>query len=106
MSRFGDPLARGMDIAGLPIFSSNGRVLAVFSKLIQAPSRFEVFKAWVSVVATVLPYSHTRLATLTVKPEGSRGGEPVLMPWSYAEDEVLEHLELTHSPPAQREDQP
>jgi hypothetical protein len=42
---------------------------------------------------------------LTVKPEGSPDGEPIPLPWSYAEDEVLDDLELTHSEP-QREDPP
>jgi hypothetical protein len=36
---------------------------------------------------------------LTVKPAGSPDGAPVDLPWSFAEDEALEHLELTHSLP-------
>jgi hypothetical protein len=101
--RFGDPLGRGVEISALPILANNGRVLSEFSKVIQAPSRFEAFKAWVSVYVATMPYIHQRLATLTVKPEGSPDGEPVLMPWSYAEDEALDHLELTHNPPPPRE---
>jgi hypothetical protein len=40
-----------------------------------------------------------------VKPDGSPDGEPVPLPWSYAEDEVLDHLDLTHSAP-QRPEEP
>jgi hypothetical protein len=106
MSRFGDPLGRCIEIAGLPILGSNGRVLTEFAKMIGAPSRSEAFKAWQTAVRDALPYSHTRLATLTVKPAGSPDGEPISLPWSFAEDEVLEHLGLTHSPPPRGEDEP
>jgi hypothetical protein len=104
MSRCGDPLARSIEIAGLPIFGEG--VLAAFAKEIGAPSRFEAFKAWAAINASVMPFCHQRLATLTVKPAGSPDGEPIELAWSYAEDEVLEHLELIHDNPGRREDEP
>jgi hypothetical protein len=61
-------------------------VLTAFARVIDAPSRFEAFKAWQTSVRDALPYSHTRLATLTVKPAGSPDGAPVELPWSFAED--------------------
>ena len=67
MSRFGDPLDLCIEIAELPIVGSNGRVLTELTKIIGAPSGFEAFKAWQTAVRDALPYSHTRLATLTVK---------------------------------------
>jgi hypothetical protein len=102
MSRYGDPLARVIEIAGLPILAPG--VLPAFQKLIGAPSRFEAFKQWQVSARDALPYSHTRLATLTVKPAGSPDGEPISLPWSFAEDEVLEHLELTHNLPPREEE--
>jgi hypothetical protein len=87
-------LARAIEIAAMPILADG--VLEAFTRRIGAPSRFEAFKAWASVNASAMPFSHQRLATLTVKPAGSPDGEPVELAWSYAEDEVLEHLELTH----------
>jgi hypothetical protein len=104
MSRYGDPLARVIEIAGLPILANDGAVLTAFAKVIGAPGRFEAFKAWQTSARDALPYSHTRLATLTVKPAGSPDGEPVALPWSFSEDEVLEHLELTHSAPPPEEE--
>jgi hypothetical protein len=100
----GDPLARAIKIAALPILEDN--VLATFSQLVGAPARFEAFKAWAAINASVMPFCHQRLATLTVKPAGSPDGEPVELAWSYAEDEVLEHLELTHDNPPRREEEP
>jgi hypothetical protein len=94
MSGAGDPLKRSIEIAALPILAEG--VLAAFAKEIGAPSRFEAFKAWANINASVMPFCHQRLATLTVKPAGSPDGEPVELAWSYAEDEVLDHLELTH----------
>jgi hypothetical protein len=105
MSRSGDPLGRAIEVAGLPILPNDGAVLTAFARVIGAPSRFEAFKAWQTSVRDALPYCHTRLATLTVKPAGSPDSEPIALPWSFAEDEALEHLELTHSPPP-REDEP
>jgi hypothetical protein len=81
-------------------------VLAEFAKLIKAPSHFEAFKQWAAINASVMPFCHQRPATLTVKPAGSPYGEPIELAWSYAEDEVLEHLELTHDKPPAREDEP
>jgi hypothetical protein len=104
MSRSGDPLSRAIEIAGLPILADG--VLAAFAKEIGAPSRFEAFKAWASINASAMPFCHQRLATLTVKPAGSPDGEPIELAWSYAEDEVLDHLELTHDNPPRREDDP
>jgi hypothetical protein len=71
-----------------------------------APSRFEAFKAWAAINASAMPFCHQRLATLTVKPAGNPDGEPVELNWSYAEDEVLEHLELTHDKPPRGEEEP
>jgi hypothetical protein len=105
MQRYGDPLARAIEIAAMPILADG--VLARFAQQIGAPSRFEAFKAWASINASAMPFSHQRLATLTVKPAGSPDGEPVDLEWSYAEDEVLEHLELTHDkPPPGGEEEP
>ena len=104
MSRSGDPLGRAIEVAGLPILANDGAVLTAFAKVIGASSRFEAFKAWQTSVRDALPYCHTRLATLTVKPAGSPDGTPIELPWSFAEDEVLEHLELTHSPPPGEEE--
>jgi hypothetical protein len=67
--------------------------------------RADAAKWWAGIYAATLPYIRQRLATLTVKPEGSPDGEPVPLPWSYAEDEVLDHLELTRGRPPQREDE-
>jgi hypothetical protein len=97
MSRYGDPLARAIEIAAIPILAADG-VLAAFAQQIGAPSRFEAFKAWAAINASAMPFAHQRLATLTVRPEGSPDGEPIPLPWSYAEDEVFEQLELTHNP--------
>jgi hypothetical protein len=47
MSRAGDPLARSIEIAALPILGDG--VLAEFAKLIKAPSQFEAFKAWAAI---------------------------------------------------------
>jgi hypothetical protein len=105
MQRYGDPLARAIEIAAMPILADG--VLARFAQQIGAPSRFEAFKAWASINASAMPFSHQRLATLTVKPAGSPDGEPVDLEWSYADDEVLEHLELTHDqPPPRGEEEP
>jgi hypothetical protein len=62
MQRFGDPLARAIEIAAIPILADG--VLAAFAKQIGAPSRFEAFKAWASINASAMPFSHQRLATL------------------------------------------
>jgi hypothetical protein len=78
--------------------------LTAFAKEIGAPSKFEAFKAWASINASAMPFCHQRLATLTVRPEGSPDGEPIPLPWSYAEEEVLEQLELTHNPPRHEEE--
>jgi hypothetical protein len=102
MSRFGDPLARGVEIAAIPILAQGGRVLVELAKVL-GMSRPDAAKWWASIYAATLPYTHQRLATLTVKPEGSPDGEPIPLPWSYAEDEVLGHLELTHTNPPDRE---
>jgi hypothetical protein len=104
MQGSGDPLARAIQIAGLPILADG--VLAAFAQEIGAPSRFEAFKAWAAINASAMPFCHQRLATLTVKPAGSPDGEPVELNWSYAEDEVLEHLELTHDKPPRGEEEP
>jgi hypothetical protein len=105
MSRFGDPLARGVEIAAIPILAPG--VLPELAKVL-GMERADAAKWWAGVYASTLPYIRQRLATLTVKPEGSPDGEPVPLPWSYsyAEDEVLEHLELTHNTPAQGQDEP
>jgi hypothetical protein len=78
----------------------------VLGKLAQVlgMTRPDAAKWWAGIYAATLPYIHQRLATLTVKPEGSPDGEPVALPWSYAEDEVLGHLELTHTNPPEREE--
>ena len=102
MARFGDPLARGIEIAALPILAPG--VLPELAKIL-GMDRAEAAKWWKDVYSATMPFSHQRQASLTVKPEGSPDGEPVDLGWSYAEDEVLDHLELTHSP-AQREDEP
>jgi hypothetical protein len=104
MQRSGDLLARAIEIAAMPILADG--VLAAFTKQVGAPSKFEAFKAWASINASAMPFCHQRLATLTVKPAGSPDGEPVELAWSYAEDEVLEHLELTHDKPPRDEENP
>jgi hypothetical protein len=104
MSRFGDPLARGVEIAAIPILAQNGHILTELAKVL-GMSRPDAAKWWAGIYSATLPYIRQRLATLTVKPEGSPDGEPIPLPWSYAEDEVLDDLELTHSEP-QREDPP
>jgi hypothetical protein len=68
-------------------------------------SRSDAAKWWAGIYSATLPYIRQRLATLTVKPEGSPDGEPIPLPWSYAEDEALDHLELTHTAP-HHEDEP
>jgi hypothetical protein len=94
-SRFGDPLGRGVEIAAIPILAQGGHVLLELSKVL-GMSRADAAKWWAGIYAATLPYIHQRLATLTVKPEGSPEGEPIALPWSYTEDEILGHLELTH----------
>jgi hypothetical protein len=91
MARFGDPLARAIEVAALPILAPG--VLPELAKVLGC-ERFEAAKWWAGVLASSLPYSHQRLATLTVKPQGAPDGEPVTLPWSYGEDEVLDHLDL------------
>ena len=102
MARFGDPLSRGVEIAAIPILAPG--VLPELAKVL-GMERADAAKWWAGVYASTLPYIRQRLATLTVKPEGSPDGEPIPLPWSYVEEEVLEHLELTHNPP-QREEEP
>jgi hypothetical protein len=102
MQRFGDPLARAIEIAAMPILADG---VSAFAKQIGAPSHFEAFKAWASINASAMPFSHQRLATLTVRPAGSPDGEPIELAWSYAEDEVLDHLELTHDNPRRDEEE-
>jgi hypothetical protein len=104
MQRFGDPLSRGVEIAAIPILAQNDHVLSELSKVL-GMSRADAAKWWAGIYAATLPYIRQRLATLTVKPEGSPDGEPIPLPWSYTEDEVLGHLELTHSPPAPEGDE-
>jgi hypothetical protein len=104
MQHFGDPLARAIEMA-----ANTYPCRWCLSGICQADrraSRFEAFKAWASINASAMPFSHQRLATLTVKPAGSPDGEPIELAWSYAEDEVLDHLELTHdnSPPRDEEE--
>jgi hypothetical protein len=101
-SRFGDPLGRGVEIAAIPILAQGGRVLRELAAVL-GMSRPDAAKWWAGIYAATLPYIHQRLATLTVKPEGSPDGEPIALPWSYTEEEVLEHLELTHDQPLARE---
>jgi hypothetical protein len=48
MSRFGDPLARGIEIAAIPILAQGGRVLLELSKVL-GMSRAEVAKWWSGV---------------------------------------------------------
>jgi hypothetical protein len=102
-SRFGDPLGRGVEIAAIPILARDGEVLGKLAQVL-GMTRPDAAKWWAGIYAATLPYIHQRLATLTVKPEGSPDGEPVALPWSYAEDEVLGHLELTHTNPPEREE--
>jgi hypothetical protein len=102
MQRFGDPLARGVEIAAIPVLAPG--VLPELAKVL-GMNRADAAKWWAGIYAATLPYIRQRLATLTVKPEGSPDGEPIPLPWSYGEDEILEHLELTHSAP-RREEEP
>jgi hypothetical protein len=103
MQRFGDPLSRGVEIAAIPILAQNGHVLTELAKVL-GMSRPDAAKWWAGIYSATLPYIRQRLATLTVKPEGSPDGEPIPLPWSYAEDEVLDHLELTHDTPPRGEE--
>ncbi|HEY1430799.1 MAG TPA: hypothetical protein VGF39_04105 [Stellaceae bacterium] len=100
-SRFGDPLARGVEISALPILAPG--VLPELAKVLGC-DRFEAARWWSGVYAATMPYCHQRLATLTVKPPGSPEGEPVTLPWSFAQDEVLEHLELVSDMPRSEEE--
>jgi hypothetical protein len=104
MQRFGDLLSRGVEIVAIPILAQNGQVLLELSKVLEM-NRADAAKWWAGIYAATLPYIRQRLATLTVKPEGSPDGEPIPLPWSYAEDEILDHLELTHNK-APREEEP
>jgi hypothetical protein len=97
----GDPLLFGVEISALPIL--RGTVLPELAKVL-GMTRENAAKWWLGVYAATLPYCHQRLATLTVKPPGSPDGEPIALPWGYAEDEVLGHLELTHTNPPEREE--
>jgi hypothetical protein len=99
----GDPLLFGVEISALPIL--RGTVLPELAKVL-GMTRENAAKWWLGVYAATLPYCHQRLATLTVKPPGSPDGEPIALPWGYAEDEVLGHLELTHTNPPAREEEP
>jgi hypothetical protein len=99
--RYGDPLARGIEISALPILAPG--VLPELAKVLGC-DRFEAARWWSGVYASTMPYVHQRLATLTVKPPGSPEGEPVTLPWSFAQDEVLEHLELITDAPRDEEE--
>jgi hypothetical protein len=61
MQRFGDPLARAIEIAAIPILADG--VLAAFAKQIGARSRFEAFKAWASINASAMPFMVTAAET-------------------------------------------
>jgi hypothetical protein len=86
-SRFGDPLSRAIEVATLPILAPG--VLPELAKVLGC-ERFEAAKWWAGVLASSLPYTHQRLATLTVKPQGSPDGEPVILPWAYGADQTIE----------------
>lgn len=81
MAEFGDPLRRGVAISALPILSAG--VLEGLSKILGC-DRHDAAKWWSSIYSATLPFIHQRLATLTVKPEGAPGGQPVR--WTFSDD--------------------
>jgi hypothetical protein len=90
MARHGDPLSRAIEVAALPILAPG--VLPELAKILGC-ERFEAARWWAGVLASSLPYTHQRLATLTVKPQGSPDGEPVILPWAYGAAETIEAIE-------------
>jgi hypothetical protein len=84
MARHGDPLERGIAVAALPVLAKG--VLEALSIRLGC-STYEAAKWWASVYSATLPFVHQRLATLTVKPVGSPGGEPVS--WTFTDDGEL-----------------
>jgi hypothetical protein len=85
-----DPLERGIEIAGLPILAKG--VLEGLAERIGC-TRHEAAKFWASILATTLPYTHQRQATLEVRPSGSPGsGQPVL--WQITQSGEL--FDATH----------
>jgi hypothetical protein len=83
MQRHGDPLERGIAVASLPVLAKG--VLDGLAERLGC-TRHEAAKWWASVYSATLPFVHQRLATLTVKPEGAPGGEPVR--WTFSEEFV------------------
>lgn len=85
---FGDPLARAIEVAAMPILAPG--VLEEFARFLQC-SRLEAFKAWANCSSATMPFVHQRLATLEVKPAGSPGGEALV--FGFVEDDAGELIE-------------
>jgi hypothetical protein len=50
---------------------------------------------WLGVFSATMPYTHQRLSTMIVRPEGSPDGEPVA--WTFSDDEVIEVITTSRS---------
>jgi hypothetical protein len=86
MARHGDPLARGVEISALPILANDCKVLLELSKIL-GMTKPDAAKWWLGVYTATMPYTHQRLSTMTVRPEGAPDGEPVS--WTFSDDEII-----------------
>jgi hypothetical protein len=66
MSRFGDPLARGVEIAAIPILAQDGRVLRELAGVL-GMTRSDAAKWWASIYAATLPAMFHSLSYLCYK---------------------------------------
>ena len=85
-----DPLERGIEISGLPILAKG-----VLEGLAErwGCTRHDAAKFWANILATTLPYSHSRQAAIEVRAEGAPGsGQPIL--WTFSEEGEL--IDATH----------
>ena len=79
---------RCVHISALPILA-----LGVLEGLAQrlGCQRHEAAKSWAGIYAATMPYMHTRLATLTIRPEGAPDSDPAELDWALtAEGELID----------------
>jgi hypothetical protein len=84
MRRYGDPLERAVAIAAMPVLAPG--VLEGLAQRLQC-SRHDAAKWWAGNRDAVLPYLHTRLSSVELRPPGAPGGEVVS--WTFADDGEL-----------------
>jgi hypothetical protein len=81
MAEFGDPLRRGVAISALPILADG--VLEGLARRLGC-SRLEAARWWSAIYSATMPFIHTRLAALEIKPAGSPDADPVQ--WSFSDE--------------------